>query len=212
MSTPKSSCFAGKVLLLFAAVAVTGAGSRNGPAQGVKTSEAPAYTADGKLLRPSDYREWVFVTSGLGMTYGSVDAARDQEPRFDNVFVTRAAYKEFLETGKWPDKTMFVLEVRQAQANVSINKGGRTQGRVLALEASVKDRDRFPMDGWGYYSFDGADGPLESAKALPGSATCYSCHREKTAVDNTFVQFYPTLFEAAKRHGTIKADYDPSRH
>src|SRR5947209_5496918 len=30
-------------------------------------------------------------------------------------------------------------------------------------------------------------------------AACYACHRNNTAVDNTFVQFYPTLFEVAKR-------------
>ena len=29
----------------------------------------PRYTADGQLILPSDYREWVFLSSGLGMTY-----------------------------------------------------------------------------------------------------------------------------------------------
>ncbi len=212
MPTSTRSRYAGKILLLGAAVAVAGAGSRNesAPGEGDKR-EQPVYATDGRLLRPTNYREWVYVTTGLGMTYGPADTAKGQEPRFDNVFVTRAAYREFIETGTWPDRTMFMLEVRTAETNVSINNGGRTQGGVRALEAAVKDRKRFPAGGWAYYSFDGPDGPLESATALPVIESCYSCHREKAAVENTFVQFYPTLFEVAKRRGTVRPDYDPAR-
>ena len=94
---------------------------------------------------------------------------------------------------------------------MSINNGGRTQGEIASLEAAVKDRKRFPPDGWGYFSFDGEQGLADRAAPLPATARCYSCHRDNTAVDNTFVQFYPTLFEVAKRLGTVKATYDPNR-
>jgi hypothetical protein len=140
------------------------------------------------------------------MTYGPAKAAEGQPQRFDNVFVTRAAYKHFLQSGTWPEQTMFILEVRAAQSNVSINNGGRTQGNLLALEASVKDKKRFSEEGWGYFSFDGPSGLLKSSAALPVSASCYSCHKNMAAVDYTFVQFYPTLAEAAKRHGTLRPD------
>jgi hypothetical protein len=30
-------------------------------------------------------------------------------------------------------------------------------------------------------------------------------------VEHSFVQFYPALFEAARRFGTIKATYDPAK-
>jgi hypothetical protein len=174
-------------------------------AQGKPT---PSFTADGKLVRPADYREWVFVTSGIGMTYGPAQPAAGRPPLFDNVFVTRASYAEFLRSGTWPDKTMFVLEIRRAEENVSINKGGRTQGGIAAIEASVKDLERFKdQGGWGYFSFDGPAGLTDSAAPLPTTAPCYACHKNNTAVDNTFVQFYPTLFEVAERHGTIKPSY-----
>jgi hypothetical protein len=39
---------------------------------------------------------------------------------------------------------------------------------------------------------------------IPATAVCYSCHKQNGAVDNTFVQFYPTLIEIAKRKGTFK--------
>ena len=34
-----------------------------------RATAGPRYTAAGELMRPTDFREWMFVTSGLGMTY-----------------------------------------------------------------------------------------------------------------------------------------------
>jgi hypothetical protein len=170
-------------------------------ALGQAPAPAPQYTADGRLIFPKDYRQWVFLSSGLGMTYGpagNTDGAGN--PRFDNVFVNPAAYKSFLETGTWPDKTVFILEVRRSDSKVSINSGGRVQGALVAVEAGVKDVARFP-GGWAFFDFS----DTFQAKAIPATANCYSCHREHGAVDNTFVQFYPTLYEVAKKKGTLKS-------
>ena len=167
---------------------------------------APSYTAAGELIRPTDYREWVFVTSGLGMTYGSAQAAAGRPPMFDNVFVTRAAYRTFVETGRWPDKTMFILEIRRSLENVSINNGGRTQGEVALIEAAVKDVERFKVTGgWAYFDFGGGERLSRAVNPLPSTASCYACHANNTAVENTFVQFYPDLLAAAKKHGTLKS-------
>jgi hypothetical protein len=106
---------------------------------------------------------------------------------------------------------MFILEVRTADRNVSINNGGRTQGELVAVEAAVKDRARYPEGGWAYFSFDAPKGFADSAAPLPASASCYSCHKANAAVDHTFTQFYPTLFDVAKRFGTVRADYHPAR-
>lgn len=175
----------------------------------VQAQGAPAFGADGALGRPADYREWVFLTTGLGMTYGPAKDV-NPNPMFDNVFVTPAAYRAFMQTGAWPEKTMFILEVREAQTNVSINNGGHTQGKIVAVEAAVKDSARFP-GGWGYFTFDGPKGLTDKATALPQTATCYRCHSANTAVENTFVQFYPTLMEVATARGTVKKTYDPKR-
>jgi hypothetical protein len=174
-------------------------------ARDVSGGQAPSYTAAGELVRPADYREWVFVTSGLGMTYGQAQAAANRPPMFDNVFVTRDAYRTFVNSGRWPDKTMFVLEIRRSLENVSINKGGRTQGEVALIEAAVKDVQRFKdTGGWAYFDFSGGERLSAAAPPLPATASCYSCHANNTAVDNTFVQFYPDLLAAAKTHGTLK--------
>jgi hypothetical protein len=80
-------------------------------------ADGPRFNDKGELLFPANYREWIFLSSGLGMNYGPLaEAAREENPAFDNVFVSPAAYKSFLETGRWPDQTMFILEVRSSQS------------------------------------------------------------------------------------------------
>jgi hypothetical protein len=174
-------------------------------------ADGATYTADRQLIFPSDYREWVYLTSGLGMTYGPAAPAADRPPAFDNVFVNRESHRQFLATGKWPEKTIFVLEVRGSQENVSINNGGRTQGAIVALEVAVKDSTRFPETTWGYFDFGAPPKVAASAAPLPTTARCYACHKQNTAVEQTFVQFYPTLMDVARRMGTVRPDYDPAR-
>ena len=144
------------------------------------------------------------------MTYGPAAAGiMAAHPAFDNVFVTPAAYRAFVETGTWPDRTMLILEIRSSTSHGSINKGGHYQTDVRAVEAAVKDASRFP-DKWAYFGFNGPDGSLRaSVSPLPKSAGCFACHSANGAVDNTFVQFYPTLLEIAGRKGTLRASYQP---
>jgi hypothetical protein len=164
----------------------------------------PRYTSDGQLMRPDNYREWIYLSSGLGMTYGLAgklaNAATGQ--RFDNVFVNPEAYRAFLRTGTWPDKTVFILEVRRSSTKGSINRGGHFQQEVVGLEAHVKDEARFP-DKWAF--FDLGNG-VPSAKPLPANSACQACHVKSGAVDSTFVQFYPTLVEIAKARGTFRGE------
>ena len=122
---------------------------------------------------------------------------------FDNVFVNPAAYREFLKTGTWPDKTVMVLEGRRAEQKVSINKRGRSQSAYLVgLEVHVKDATL--PGGWGFFEFDAGK---DSAKIVPRPASCYSCHEMHAAVDTTFVQFYPTLIGVAAEKKTLSPEF-----
>jgi len=163
--------------------------------------EGPSYTADGQLKMPERYREWVFLTSGLDMSY-SPGGATASHSMFDNVFVNPAAWRAFQQTGTWPDKTTLVLEVREAQGASSINRRGHTQSpEIRGMEVHVKDARL--KGGWAFYEFNGA----VSAKPIDRPASCYQCHESHAAVDTTFVQFYPTLLGLAKTKHTLGAAY-----
>ena len=168
---------------------------------GAAIAYTPVYTKDGDLVPPLQYREWIYLTSGLDMSYtpkGNADMSM-----FDNVFVNPEAYRSFMATGTWPDRTVMVLESRGAGSKGSINQAGHFQsGAVMGLEVHIKDESRFPGK-WAF--FDVAN--ESKATLIPQGAPCYTCHADHAAVDTTFVQFYPTLLPIARKAGTLSAGY-----
>lgn len=165
-------------------------------------TSGPEYNSDAQLQLPEHYRDWVYLTTGFDMSYNPAMQMADHH-MFDNVFVNPEAYKAFVQTGTWPDKTMLVLEVRGAQGRGSINQKGNYQGtEVMGLEVHIKDEARFPGK-WAFFGFDEG----KTGKMVPLTADCYSCHAAHAAVDTTFVQFYPTLLPIAKSKGTLAAAY-----
>jgi hypothetical protein len=160
--------------------------------------DGPVFTPGGDLVPPANYREWVFLSSGVDMSYTERPEMAGQS-MFDNVFVNPEAWAKFKATGHWPDKTMFVLEVRGAESKGSINRQGHYQTQALmGVEVHVRDDARF-KGGWGFFPLNGA----APSKMIPYEAQCYSCHQEHGAVDTTFTQFYPT----AKTIAVVKGTY-----
>jgi hypothetical protein len=138
------------------------------------------------------------------MSYSPKTAEMQGHSMFDNVFVDPAAYKSFVATGTWPDKTVMVLEVREARSKGSINQQGHYQGgEVMGMEVHVKDEKRFPGK-WAFFDFDK---PESNGTLIASGAPCYSCHAAHAAVDTTFVQFYPTLLPVAQKKGTLSAGF-----
>ncbi len=193
--TRQIACAASLFLLAFVP------GGQNAPAP---SNDAPAYSSDGNLIAPAHYREWIYLTSGIDMSYTASNAAPDHS-MFDNVFVNPTSYQSFVATGTWPDKTTLVLEVRGAENPVSINKRGHTQSaELMGMEIHVKDHGT-----WSFYDLSDG-GPV--AKLIPRPASCYTCHEAHAAVDTTFVQFYPTLLPLATRKKTLSAAYRKEVH
>src|ERR1017187_10700501 len=129
-------------------------------------SDAPHFTSDNRLLWPEGYRQWVWLSSGLGMSYNP--QAMAMEPQFDNVFVDPASYQYFTQHGTWPDGTRLVLEERDAVSHGSSNKGGHFQGTLRGVEVEVRDAARF-RGQWAFFSFGLSTKPVG---ALPASAEC----------------------------------------
>ena len=177
------------------------------PGTPVRVTDGPTYTAEGQLKFPGSYRDWTFLTSGLDMSYDAKSAPMGMG-MFNNVFVNPEAHRAFQATGRWPEGTELVLEIRGAEGAKSINKAGRTQsGELMGVEVHVLDSAHLDPkqkgDGWAFYGFD----KLTTAKKIDRTASCYACHEQHAAVDTTFVQFYPTLLKTAEEHKTFSAAY-----
>jgi Cytochrome P460 len=166
-------------------------------------SAAPTYATNGEMLPVANYREWVYLSTGIDMNY-TPKAMAAEHSTFDNVFVNPEAYRSFLATGTWPDKTVIVLEVREARDKGSINTRGHFQGEgVIGFEVHVKDQARFPGK-WAFFDFDS---PTKNGTLIPEKAPCYTCHQQHAAVDTTFVQFYPTLLPVAREKHMLSAEF-----
>ena len=165
-------------------------------------NDVPQFTNDEKLIKPDNYRQWVLIGTGLGMVYGPLHATSGGHPSFTNVFVNPSAYRHFLQSGSWPDKTILLLEVRESIAlnNSATGGNGYYQGEVIGIEAHVKDEHRF-KGGWAFF---GLSDSQPTGTHIPETADCYACHATNAAVDTTFVQFYPVLRDIAKQKATFR--------
>lgn len=181
--------------LILTAIAVFGlAPSRPAgtPAQaGTVPAVTPQYDKDGALIRPKDFYAWVFVGSSIGLSY-----SKDSDPygpgMFHNVYTQPEAYREFLKTGKFPEKTIFIIDLHDSKQEVSIAKHGYTEGGNMGMDVSVKDHQHFP-EGWAYYNFEYNNGKLAEKAKAHAKEECFSCHSAHAASDNVFTQFYPVL-------------------
>ena len=175
-----------------------------------RVADGAFYTPDGHLKYPDNYREWVFLSSGLDMSYNP-KADEMGDGMFNNVFVNPESCRAYQASGHWPEGTMLVLENRGAalgSAHQPLLKSGKVQtSDLMGMEVHVLDSahedPNHRADGWAFYNFEGkGNGTL-----IPRPATCYTCHQQHAAVDTTFVQFYPTLLDAAKQHSTFSSSY-----
>jgi hypothetical protein len=190
---------AGATTLCFALTA-------SGPPARSQNSGEPRYAPGGDLLLPDGFDTWVFVGSNLGLSYtpDAAAAAGTPPPRaprqqFHNVSINKAAYDYFLANGRFPDRTVLVMQVFEAadKEPKGVLASGVFNGRRVGLEVAVKNASR--PDGkttpWAYYSFtDPSDRSkaLASAVAFPDEA-CANCHQHHASIDNVWVQFYPAL-------------------
>ncbi|MEJ7609183.1 MAG: cytochrome P460 family protein [Bryobacteraceae bacterium] len=157
-------------------------------------NDTAQFTRNNQLVHPGNYREWIFLSSGLGMTYGPNAPAANSAKRFDNVYVNPSSYRKFARTGKWQDGTVFILEIRESESKGSINQHGFYQTSIVALEAHVRDSRRFPNGGSAFFDLK-VEKQAAPSGALASGNRCEQCHIANGAVENTFVQFYPELVQ-----------------
>jgi hypothetical protein len=159
--------------------------------------DGPHYASDGALIRPTNFETWIFVGASTGLSYE--ESMKTKGPgEFHNVYLRPESYRAYLQTGKFPEKTMLALALYSPSEKVSPSHAGYFEGDFDSLAVAVKDHSHFP-EGWAYFNFGSAHDMSE--RAMPVSkSNCYSCHSKNGADDNVFVQFYPILRPIMNAH------------
>jgi Cytochrome P460 len=162
-------------------------------ANSIPADQLPQFTPDGSLREPSNWETWVMVGASTGLSYNApaaAPAAGAAPGTFHNVYMQPWAYREFMRTGVFPERTMLVLSFFDASRKSAPAKAGFYEGdRVPDIDIHLK-RKGTDQTGWAFFGF--TDGAAVGGK-LPSWASCYSCHATEAAHDNVFTQFYPFL-------------------
>lgn len=156
--------------------------------------QLPRFNPDSELYRPEGWEAWVLAGTSMGLGYSeptSTLAPGDPPGAFLNVYIQPWAYERFMETGSFPEGTMFVLAGSDPERKANPALRGFYQGPISLMEVHLK-REGLHESGWGFYGFGNE---TETAAMIPGNAPCYACHRDEAAYDNAFVQFYPAIRE-----------------
>lgn len=169
----------------------------------------PEFNDDGALLRPVGYEKWIVVGTSVGLGYEDGAKKDPNNPgQFHNVYLQREAFDHFVETGEFPEQTIFVVtnlpsrSTKKDKEKADILRSGFFAAPTVGLEVSVKDSRRFP-DGWAYFMYHDRPGEQRKdrdAEQPIAKKECYNCHAEHGAADHVFTQYYSVLTEARAKH------------
>lgn len=184
---------------LLGAAVVAAVGQTRSDHDPLSSADAPcAFDDTGQLIRPMDYRTWVFVGSPL--TPNDMNDGHAAFPEFHHVYIDPASYEHYKQTGEFRDGTVLVKELVGVGSKAAPSGRGYFNGDFLGVEAMVKSKDRFPAtpSNWGFFRFTdeeaAASGRLGNLRrAAPDvAASCVACHASGDQ-DRVFTQFYPVL-------------------
>jgi hypothetical protein len=190
----------GLTLGLALGVAVFAASPISTPAFAQDTADwKPKWTANGELILPEGYREWVYLGSPL--TPNALNGGEAGFPEYHNVYVHPAAYAEYKKTKVFPEGTILLKELQLTQeaqeddgSRSEVSGRGYFPGAFNGIDIAVKDSTRFAdSQNWGYFNFGHHAPPYaETAAAAPTSA-CAQCHIDSADEDMVFTRFYQIL-------------------
>jgi len=166
----------------------------------------PEYDQEGRLLRPIGYEKWIVVGTSIGLDYSDSDKEDPNHPgMFHNVYLQREAFEHYVETGAFPEQTVFIVtnnKSQPAKTKGTVSRSGFVAAPTSGLEIAIKDTERYP-DGWGYFMFHDqpgkSDSTVRAAERGFERKDCYDCHAEHGETDNVFTQFYSVLTVAREQ-------------
>jgi len=156
------------------------------------------FTMEGnELIRPVDYRSWVYV--GTPLTPNDMNNGKAAFPEFHNVYIDPPSYDYWKANGKWRDGTILVKELVSVGERAASSGKGYFMGEFIGLEATIKSSEHFAKEpgNWAYFSFTTPANEDLKAKAVAFETNqCNSCHAGSAQDDFVFTQYYPVLTSA----------------
>ena len=158
----------------------------------------PEYTADGDLMLPKNFEQWVYVGSPL--TPNALNGGQAGFPEYHNVYMQPWAYQEYQKTNVFPEGTIMFKELQLTIPGDNPD-GSRTEpsgrgyfpGKLNGADVTVKDSKRYiDTGGWGYYNFHHYEPKAPTAKLTPKTECAY-CHSASAKKDEVWTQFYTRL-------------------
>ena len=167
----------------------------NAVADDSKKYEA-TFTADGELIRPAGWREWVFVGSPL--TPNAQHGGEAAFPEFHSVYIDPESWAHWKKTGSFREGTMIAKELTLVGATAATSGIGFFNGDLQGFEISYKDNKKYPNEpgGWVYFTFGHHPEPYANSTAALPTAACAACHAAAAADDMVVTQYYTILREA----------------
>jgi hypothetical protein len=150
--------------------------------------------ANGELIRPTGYREWIYV--GTPVTPNDMNDGMAAFPEHHNVYIDPDSWAHWKQAGEFRDGTILIKELVKVGSKAAVSGNGYFQGEFIGLEATIKSSEHFPDEpgNWAYYSFTTPDHDALTpvASAFP-TESCNACHEGAAADDFVFTQYYPVL-------------------
>ena len=156
------------------------------------------FNADGEMVRPAGWREWVFIGSPL--TPNASNGGEAAFPEFHTVYIDPESWEHWKKTGTFREGTMLAKELTLIGDRAATSGQGFFNGDLQGFEISYKNNEMYPDQpgGWVYFSFGHQPEPYAKTAAPLPTATCAACHAAAAANDMVFTQYYPILIAARK--------------
>jgi len=130
---------------------------------------------------PVNYRSWVHVKTAI---IGPESPAYATTGGFHHIYANEKAMEGY-RGGKFPEGSVAVFDVLEAQENKGVTK----EGPRKHIDVMVKDSQRFARtSGWGFEEFRG-DSQTERSLTEDAKSQCATCHsvsKERDAIISAF--------------------------
>lgn len=159
-------------------------------------------------LSDQTYRQWVDKTGNIKLPesyrlqwthLGSLLVADPKAAGhgFHDVYTQPQAAQTYRQTGKFPDGTVLVKEVRKVKSGTLTTGEAQWAGDPIIWFVMVKDtQGRFKgnphwAEGWGWALYEAKNPSRNVSKSF--RETCMGCHTPARQTDWVFIGGYPTL-------------------